>query len=77
MATTMYDPLINSDSTEVLVQIDDVVTTITVADAGVIPTPPNLLTIGYDTLTPETVLLTAVNGSILTVQRGFEGPTSS
>ena len=74
---TMYPALVNSLSTEVLLQIDDAVTTITVRDVVVIPEPPNLLTIGYDTPTPETVLLTEVNGNILTVQRGFEGPTSS
>jgi len=73
----MYPALVNSLSTEVLFQIDDVTTSIEVRDIGVIPTPPNLLTIGYDTPTPETVLLTAINGSILTVERGKEGPTSS
>lgn len=74
---TMYPALVNSLSTEVLFQIDDTQTTIEVVDIGVIPTPPNLLTIGYDTTYPETVRLTEVNGSVLTVERGFEGPTSS
>ena len=73
----MYDPLINSLSTEVLLPIDDAVTTITVRDVGVIPSAPNLLTIGYDKENPETVLLTGVSGSILTVQRGFQGTASS
>lgn len=73
----MYPAFVNSLSTEVLFQIDDSQTTIEVVDIGVIPTPPNLLTIGYDTTYPETVRLTAVNGSVLTVERGFEGPTSS
>ena len=73
----MYDPLVNSLSTEVLFQIDDVTTSIEVRDIGVIPTAPNLLTLGYDTPTPETILLTAINGNILTVERGKEGPTSS
>jgi len=73
----MYPAFVNSLSTEVLVHIDDTTEFIVVADTGVIPTPPNLLTIGYDTAMPETVLLTAVNGTTLTVTRGFEGPASS
>ena len=74
---TMYPAFVNSLSTEVLFQIDDTVVTITVRDVGVIPSAPNLLTIGYDTETPETVRLVSINGSELTVERGFEGPTSS
>ena len=74
---TMYDAFVNSLSTVVLSQIDDVVTTITISDVGVIPAAPNLLTIGFDTENPETVLLTAINGSDLTVQRGYEGTAQS
>ena len=74
---TMYDAVVNSLSTEVLFHIDDSTTEIVVRDVGVIPPPPNLLTIGYDTPNPETVRLISINGDVLTVERGFEGNLSS
>ena len=43
MATTMYDPLINSLSTEVLVHIDDAFIFIKGEDIGVISTVPKQL----------------------------------
>ena len=74
---TMYPAVVNSPSTEVLFHIDDTTTEIVVRDVGVVPSAPNLLTIGYDTPNPETVRLISINDNVLTVERGFEGERSS
>jgi hypothetical protein len=74
---TMYPASINSPSTEVLQAIEDNTTIFSVRDIAVIPDAPNTLTLGYDTETPETVLLLSKNGSELTVQRGFDGDAST
>ncbi len=50
---------------------------ITVRDGDVLPDAPNLLTIGADGSTAETVLMTAKNGNTLTVQRGYDGTTAT
>lgn len=78
MATlqTMYPPQVNSISTGLSGAITSGDTTITVFNAAVLPAPPNLLVIGDDS-TAETVLLTAVNGNTLTVQRAVQGTARS
>lgn len=68
----MYRAKVNSPSTTISVGIDAVTTSITVADASVLPTAPNLLSIGLGDTT-ETCLYTAIAGNMITVQRGFEG----
>lgn len=72
----MYPASINSPSTEVLQAIEDNTTVFSVRDAAIIPDAPNILTLGYDTETPETVLLLSKNANELTVQRGFDGSAS-
>ena len=74
---TMYPAVVNSPSTEVLFHVDDSTSEIVVRDVGVIPSPPNLLTIGYDTPNPETVRLISISDNVLIVERGFEGNQSS
>lgn len=69
----MYDASINSIYTQLVSSIEANQTIIEVTDSSVLPTPPNLLTIGYDTPVPETVLFTSINGNNIEVQRGFEG----
>ena len=74
---TMYPAVVNSPSTEVLFHVDDSTSEIVVRDVGMIPSPPNLLTIGYDTPNPETVRLISISDNVLIVERGFEGNQSS
>jgi hypothetical protein len=71
--STMYSATINSPSTEISTAIDDITSFIQVKDISLIPSAPNLLTIGYDTNSPETILLLNKAGDIIEVQRGFEG----
>lgn len=73
----MYSAIINSPSTTLATGINDIQTNIEVVDGNVILTAPNLITIGYDTQTPETILVTVKNGNIFTVTRGFEGTAQS
>lgn len=47
-----------------------------VVDGSVLPEAPNLLTIGADGSTAETVLMTAKNGNVLTVTRAQNGTTA-
>ena len=47
-------------------------TTVTVLDGTVLPDVPNLLVLGTDQ-TAETVLMTAKEGNVLTIERGFQG----
>lgn len=69
----MYPGKINSPQTLLLVSIDDTVTTISVADASLLPDAPNLATIGLDE-SAETVLYTGKSGNDLTgCTRGFQG----
>ena len=42
-------------------------------DGSVLPDAPNYLTIGADTTSAETVLMTAKNGNVLTITRGQNG----
>jgi hypothetical protein len=68
----MYNAKINSPSTKLESAINDSQTTITLLDSSVLPTAPNLLTIGDDEQA-ETCLYTNIVGNTVTIQRGFEG----
>ena len=69
----MYAAQANSPNTELAGDLDTTSREITVVDASVLPAVPFLLTIGYDTATSETVLVTAAEGNTLTVTRGIDG----
>lgn len=70
----MYAAQANSPNTELAGDLDTTSREITVVDASVLPAAPFLLTIGYDTATSETVLVTAAEENTLTVTRGVDGP---
>ena len=70
----MYAAQANSPNTELAGDLDTTSREITVVDASVLPAVPFLLTIGYDTATSETVLVTAAEENTLTVTRGIDGP---
>lgn len=72
---TMYPPQNNSPYTTLEAAIGAGETSVTVADASVLPEAPNLLTIGTEE-NAEVVLMTAKTGNILTVQRGVYGTTA-
>lgn len=75
---TLYAAQTNSPATELYGDIDASSTTIYVKDGSVLPPElPYLLTIGFDTSTSETVLVTAQSGDELTVMRGVDGPALS
>lgn len=67
---TMYEPQNNSPHTTLIGDIGVSDTTVTVADASVLPDVPNVLTIGLGE-DAELVLMTAKTQNILTVQRGY------
>lgn len=73
----MYEAIENSPQTTIAFNIDDIQTSIELADVSNLLLPPNLLTIGYDTPNPETVKYTEINGNTITVERGFEGTAQS
>ena len=71
----MYAAQANSPYAEITGSLDTSVQEIYVNDASVLPSEtPFLLTIGFDTSTSETVLVTDVSGNQLTVVRGVDGP---
>ena len=69
----MYPALINSVATALTGAISASDTTLYVLDDSRIPDPPNLLVLGENSALAETVKLTAKNGNLLTVVRGFQG----
>lgn len=69
----MYSATPNSPSTTISADITSSQITFSVADASVLPTAPNLLTLGYNTQNPETVLMTSKVGNSITVTRNIEG----
>jgi len=75
----MYSAQANSPITTITGALTASQTSISVADASILPSPPNLLVIGGDTVNAETVLMTAKNVStnLLTVVRAVEGNASS
>ena len=73
---TMYPAQANSPETSLSGALTAAGTTINVVDGSVLPEAPNLLTIGADGSTAETVLMTAKNGNVLTVTRAQNGTTA-
>lgn len=68
----MYPAAVNSQSTVTMGALDISTTQVTVLDASVLPDAPNLLVLGTDQ-TAETVLMTAKDGNVLTIERAFQG----
>ena len=73
---TMYPAQANSPETSLSGALTAAGTTVNVVDGSVLPEAPNLLTIGADGSTAETVLMTAKNGNVLTVTRAQNGTTA-
>ena len=73
---TMYPAQANSPETSLSGALTAAGTTVNVVDGSVLPEAPNLLTIGADGHTAETVLMTAKNGNVLTVTRAQNGTTA-
>ena len=71
----MYPAQANSPETTLAGAISTSGTSITVLDGSVLPDAPNILTIGAEYSTAETVLMTAKSGNTLTVTRGYNGTT--
>lgn len=72
---TMYPPQNNSPQTSLAEALGSGATTISVADATVLPAAPNVLTIGT-TENAELVLCTNITENILTIERAFNGTTA-
>lgn len=72
----MYPAQANSPETSLSGALTAAGTTVNVVDGYVLPEAPNLLTIGADGSTAETVLMTAKNGNVLTVTRAQNGTTA-
>ena len=73
---TMYPAQANSPETSLSGALTAAGTAVNVVDGSVLPEAPNLLTIGADGSTAETVLMTAKNGNVLTVTRAQNGTTA-
>ena len=73
---TMYPAQANSPETSLSGALTAAGTTVNVVDGSVLPEAPNLLTIGADGSTAETMLMTAKNGNVLTVTRAQNGTTA-
>lgn len=73
--STMYPAQTNTPETTLTGAITASATEISVLDGSFLPEAPNILTIGADSSTAETVLMTAKSGSTLTVERGYNGTT--
>ena len=73
---TMYPAQANSPETSLSGALTAAGTTVNVVDGSVLPEAPNLITIGADGSTAETVLMTAKNGNVLTVTRAQNGTTA-
>lgn len=72
----MYPAQAKSTETSLSGALTAAGTTINVVDGSALPDAPNLLTIGADGSTAETVLMTAKNGNVLTVTRAQNGTTA-
>ncbi len=73
---TMYPAQANSPETSLSGALTAAGTTVNVVDGSVLPDAPNLLTIGADGSTAETVLMTVKSGNVLTVTRAQNGTTA-
>ena len=72
----MYPPQANTPETSLSGAMTAAGTTVNVVDGTMLPDAPNLLTIGADGSTAETVLMTEKSGNVLTVVRGQDGTTA-
>lgn len=72
----MYPGMVNSPETTITNGISESDTIIYVLDPTRVPEPPNLMTLGTGT-NAETVKVTEINGSAITVERGFQGIAKS
>ena len=72
---TMYPAQPNTPETTLAGSLTTSDTSVTVLDGSILPDAPNILTIGADTTTAETVLMTAKAGNVLTIERGYDGTT--
>ena len=72
----MYPAQAKSTETSLSGALTAAGTTINVVDGSALPDAPNLLTIGANGSTAETVLMTAKNGNTLTVTRAQDGTTA-
>ena len=70
---TMYPAQANTPETTLAGSLTTTGTSVTVLDGSVLPEAPNYLTIGADSATAETVLMTAKDGNDLTITRGQNG----
>ena len=70
---TMYPAQANTPETTLAGSLTTTGTSVTVLDGSVLPGAPNYLTIGADSATAETVLMTAKDGNDLTITRGQNG----
>lgn len=70
---TMYPAQPNTPETTLAGSLTTSDTSVTVLDGSILPDAPNILTIGADTTTAETVLMTAKAGNVLTIERGYDG----
>ena len=70
---TMYPAQANTPETTLAGSLTTTGTSVTVLDGSVLPDAPNYLTIGADSATAETVLMTAKDGHDLTITRGQNG----
>jgi hypothetical protein len=68
--------MVNSPETTITNGISESDTIIYVLDPARVPTPPNLMTLGTGT-NAETVKVTEINDSAITVERGFQGIAKS
>ena len=69
----MYPAQANTPETTLAGSLTTTGTSVTVLDGSVLPDAPNYLTIGADSATAETVLMTAKDGNDLTITRGQNG----
>ena len=72
----MYPPQANTPETSLSGALTAAGTTVNVVDGTMLPDAPNLLTIGADGSTAETVLMTEKSRNVLTVVRGQDGTTA-
>ena len=72
----MNPPQANTPETSLSGALTAAGTTVNVVDGTMLPDAPNLLTIGADGSTAETVLMTEKSGNVLTVVRGQDGTTA-
>lgn len=69
----MYAATVNSVYTQLFSAVNSTTTSLIVKDSTVLPTPPTILVLGYDTLEPETVKVTNMVENELTIERAFQG----